>query len=481
MLAENVFLIPVLFYPVGGLIADVWIGRYCMIVISGYICLVAWLFTVIGYFLHWYIQVYNKPVLLTILTIAVCLFVSGTAGFQSNILPFNIDQMMGASGDELSALIHWHMFSTFILYSFSIPTNSILHFLLACVTVSCITVLIISVSNCLFKNWLDITPQITNPIKLIVRVLNYARKNKHPRNRSALTYWEEDYPSRLDLGKEKYGGPFSEEEVEDVKTVLRLLPLFICVVGFPMSWGAFDLPIHVSGLGDDDLSIYVLKCLEEYRIPFIVCSLLILLYQLIIYPCFYKYIPSMLKRIGMGLVFTLFSIVFITIVEIWFGDFSDPSFECTSNIENHSNTSTIMIVNYKWLLIPHITNGWAIFLVVVTTLEFSVAQSPRQMRGLMVGLCYAIYGIGRLLSINLSWLLVYFEFLSHGCTFYYHLGNTLSIIVSLILFLIFAKHYKLRVRNDIYPVHQIATEHYERYLDQQEEHERMYYGSSSIQ
>ena len=74
----------------------------------------------------------------------------------------------------------------------------------------------------LFKNWLDTTPQITNPIKLIVRQLNYARKNKYPRNRSALTYWEEDYPSRLDLGKKKYGGPFSEEEVEDVKIVLRI-------------------------------------------------------------------------------------------------------------------------------------------------------------------------------------------------------------------------------------------------------------------
>ena len=35
-------------------------------------------------------------------------------------------------------------------------------------------------------------------------------------------YWEEDYPSRLDLGKKKYGGPFSEEEVEDVKIVLRI-------------------------------------------------------------------------------------------------------------------------------------------------------------------------------------------------------------------------------------------------------------------
>ena len=57
--------------------------------------------------------------------------------------------------------------------------------------------------------------------------------------------------------------------------------------------------------------------------------------------------------------------------------FSDPSFECPSNIENHSNSSTIMIVNYKWLLIPHITYGCAIFLVIVTALEFIVAQSPR--------------------------------------------------------------------------------------------------------
>ena len=76
----------------------------------------------------------------------------------------------------------------------------------------------------LFKNWLDTTPQIANPIKLIVKVLNYARKNKYPKNCGALTYWEEDYPSQFDLGKEKYGGPFSVEEVEDVKTVLRFLP-----------------------------------------------------------------------------------------------------------------------------------------------------------------------------------------------------------------------------------------------------------------
>ena len=69
-----------------------------------------------------------------------------------------------------------------------------------------------------FKHWLDTTRNIVNPVKLIGQVLNYPRKNKYPKNRSALTYWEEDYPSRLDLGKEKYGGPFSVEQVEDVKS-----------------------------------------------------------------------------------------------------------------------------------------------------------------------------------------------------------------------------------------------------------------------
>ena len=33
----------------------------------------------------------------------------------------------------------------------------------------------------------------------------------------------------MDFGKEKFGGPFTEEEVGDVKTVLRLLPLVMCL------------------------------------------------------------------------------------------------------------------------------------------------------------------------------------------------------------------------------------------------------------
>ena len=66
-------------------------------------------------------------------------------------------------------------------------------------------------------------PVTQNPFKLIYKVLHYAIKNKRPRYRSAFTYCEDELPSRIDFGKSKYGGPFTTEQVEDVKTFLRLI------------------------------------------------------------------------------------------------------------------------------------------------------------------------------------------------------------------------------------------------------------------
>ena len=76
-------------------------------------------------------------------------------------------------------------------------------------------------------------------------MLNYARKNKYPRKRSAFTYLDEEQPSRLDFGKdEKFGGPFTEEEVEDVKTALRLIPLVVSVSGSALPLlGVFQLQV----------------------------------------------------------------------------------------------------------------------------------------------------------------------------------------------------------------------------------------------
>ena len=53
----------------------------------------------------------------------------------------------------------------------------------------------------------------------------------------------------MDYGKEKFGGPFTEEEVEDVKTVLRLIPLIICL---SLSVGALENILMVILFNDEE-------------------------------------------------------------------------------------------------------------------------------------------------------------------------------------------------------------------------------------
>ena len=93
-----------------------------------------------------------------------CLFVSGSAGFQSNILPFNIDQMMGATGDQLSAVVHWNMFGNFTLFCIPIPKVENSVFFPASLIISSFTIITIVITHYIFKHWLDTTPQIGNPI-----------------------------------------------------------------------------------------------------------------------------------------------------------------------------------------------------------------------------------------------------------------------------------------------------------------------------
>ena len=78
-------------------------------------------------------------------------------------------------------------------------------------------------SMLMFNHWLVKEPVTQNPFKLVYSVIRYAIKHKHPECRSAFTYCEDEPPSRIDFGKSKYGGPFTTEQVEDVKTFLRLI------------------------------------------------------------------------------------------------------------------------------------------------------------------------------------------------------------------------------------------------------------------
>ena len=436
-------------FPFFGLLADVKTGRHTTIITGVYLSFISWLIAGLAVIIN---ILLDCNVLIWIISgVAYLLQVIGYSCVRSNIIQFNIDQAIGASADELSAIIYWHSLSCAIFFIVIIMPCLINQFMIVSYVLSGVAVTIVIITNFLFKHWLEHTSHIVNPIKMILKVLNYARKNKYPENRSAFTYWEESYPSRLDLGKEKYGGPFSEEQVEDVKVVLQLAPLFICITGLTC---ADDINWISYNKLEKDFSF--LACfIFKNALDLLVASLLILFYQLIIYPYFRNYIPSMLKRIGLGLVFALFTTIYSVII-----------LAC----RDHFLVDT---TSYKASIISQVLYGIAFALTYPTSLEFTIAQSPHKMRGFMVGLWYAAQGVGYTITINSKYLFACAKDLGMTChSLYYFIAISVIILIILILFIVLAKRYKLRVRENEVNIHLIADEHYQRYLEQEIEYKR---------
>ena len=435
-------------FPLFGLLADVKTGRYKTIITGVYFVFASWILIGLAVIVKTSLNLFS--VFIALFSAGFIFQVIGYSSVRSNIVQFNIDQSVGSSADELSAIIHWHLLTVPGVYiTAQIVQHFIQQFIIVSYVVSGVAVSSVIISNFLFKHWLDTTPHNINPVKLIAKVLNYARKNKYPRNRSALTYWEEEYPSRLVLGKDKYGGPFLEDEVENVKTFFRLSPLLICIVGLCCVW---EIRWEISDSHSNESELISWFELTKL-LNFFIYSIYILLYQWIIYPCFYRYIPSMLKRIGMGMFFSLFTLLYYIIM-----------IACKNHFPLDTNS-------YKAIVIPQILFGFSLALIFPTSLEFTIAQSPLEMRGLMIGLWFAAYALGYAINISGKY--------SFKCesdviclNIYYYLFKGLVFLIIMIVFLVLAKHYKFRVRENEVNIHLIVEEHYEKYIEQEVEYRK---------
>ena len=97
-------------------------------------------------------------------------------------------------------------------------------------------------------------------IKIVYGILKFAKSQKHPLQCSAFTFSETYIPSRLDFAKERFGGPFTTERVENVKTfswgqlllilfalgpvfVLEVATSFLSYFSIIKFWCAFTPPV----------------------------------------------------------------------------------------------------------------------------------------------------------------------------------------------------------------------------------------------
>ena len=502
--------IAVILYPVSGFLADVFCGRYRVIMIS--MCFFIASFVLLSgaaaivlvssdmyIFSDWSLV---KVVFFMVLAVFFGLtFGIGVRCYYANIIQFGLDQLMEAPSGYLSLFIHWIMWADSLSSAVVMPLFATLfcekrHTLSVStkVVISCVPfisfVLLISlvVFSCWKHHWFYTERGQHNPYKIVIKVLNFARKNKYPLQRSAFTYCDDERPSRLDFGKEKFGGPFSTEQVEDVKTFLRILlillalgPVFVLDVSNSFYMFPF-IGIHIANQGDYcDLRWIVV---ESGCLKCIVTATLSPLYIWYMFSFFKKKVPRIFSRLIFGMSLFLLGALSTLISDVvghaQYEGMNNESL-CLFNIRYNKEFSLqppTLDMHWSVLIPANIFLGIGPYLVTTTTFEFISAQSPNTMKGLIIGVFFTIRGFFGLIS---AFMLIPFSLKSiwssshmkghppvTNCGFGYFSSICVVALIGLILFSVAAKKYNYRERDDRPYDQRFAVDVYSRTIERRE-------------
>ena len=328
--------ITLLLYPVIGLLADIYCNRYNCIKVSIVLLLVSTL-TGLGLAVAALVITELKPLLLKflsgttlveVLMSAIFIVVIFSLGmFEAVGIQFGMDQMVEASSDQISAFTHWYYWSMNIgigiqatalcgLYVFGQCTLPVQSFernnkvayntaIIMMLLIQTVSVLASLLSLYQLKRYLTIEPAGHNHFTTVYKVLKYAWQHKCPERRSAFTYWEEDIPPRIDLGKSKYGGPFTTEEVEDVKTFLTLLLVLSSLFGFHLADNGYSVNRQLNFKFCPSQILQASVTLSPNILQTVTVMVSIPILHFLLLPRLHRYIPNMLHRLGIGSVLML--------------------------------------------------------------------------------------------------------------------------------------------------------------------------------
>ena len=398
------------------------------------------------------------------------LSVVGTCSCLATALPLGLDQMPDASSSSITSYIAWFVCSIFIGFflgkTFNIfrrfCSNESFHrnFTLICALLLVVYMSIVLISNFFCKpKWLIIEPKSPQSLTTIYRVLKFAAKHKSPLNRSAFTYWEEDIPSRIDLGKSKYGGPFTTEQVEDVKTVLRLLAISL-PFSFLISSSFFQIGVLKKST---DINLGLTLCTAPVNELFMssysgYCIVGIISYEFVIYPLIRNRPPSILKRIGaVSLVTTLVSFVCFIL-------------KLAHYLSHSSETATEWII----LIFDNVIGGLLFQLLLTSVIELLSSQSPYNMRGMLASVNLSLILLSVVVGLSTGNHKIGTLCTQSWCSLVLISVKTALCLIGFLLFCVVARWYKTRVRDEDYSPQRVVEEVYDRYLTAAAVHSRSY-------
>ncbi len=516
-----VFAIWLLFYPLAGYLADVRYGRYKVVRCS--VCTM-WcgLLTVIVIGVIWNaiilpIIYFRTPiVILSIVMIVVngalglFLLISlliAFSGFLANVIQFGVDQLNESPSRDSFLFIHWFLFTLYIGISFgklawsTANANALISFSLFGLVIL-VVLICIPVTFCVAKRrWFLIDTGIGNPYKEVARVVGFARRNKIPIQRSAFTFWEDDIPTGLDLGKNKYGGPFTTEQVENVKSFFGIVVLlfsigpfftadiaaapFLTILKDHMKTETYNLSSNILSFRSNNVVDSMFTNGGTLYPVFLI--LFVPIFLEFIHPPFQKYFPGILRRIGIGLCLITVSL-FCSLLVDTIGHL----------LPNDQNATISMFVPGKFmvngdgdlysynvefvaapslnvppyiLIIQQALVAVAYVFIYGGVFEFICAQSPHSMKGFLIGIFFAIKGLFQLIGVLGILLPFSFWYTSPLVGLVYFLVNIVISVTGVVVFIVAAKRYQYRQRDELCNERKYIEEFYEKDVNHNREYE----------
>ena len=473
----KLILIPIgIILTLAGSLADIRFGRYKVIYWSSLIMWTSAVALVLTLIIEHVLE--NKYVqpfaLIFVGTLGI-----GYGGFQANIIQFGIDQLTDASTSELLSFVNWYAWTyvgsgvaaIFASSCMSQPYELILP-LLICLCISIVVCLLFFFDQEFIKE-----PVTQNPFIQIYKVIKYAKTTKCPQNRSAFTYCEDELPSRLDFGKSKYGGPFTVEQVEDVKTCLRSIGLMVLLsLVYGMSEEkVLKLSMNPHGHHKDNDPGKPGQWWSDFifnNIYSISGALLIPLNEFFVHPLFRRCLPNVLCywKVIIGIIIHLARyvvlIVLITMAQHEYinaigSTTNNTSIQCIFSRDTEFLNHTI---DYRWFSLPEILSAISFILIIVGTIEFYCAQVPYSMKGVVAGTFYGLFLLFHVVSNAIPKLFTIRPIWKSGeifsCGFWYLVTKVILLLAVMTILVVGLTCYKKRKREDVLPNEQIFAERY---------------------
>ena len=508
----SVISIITLFSPLSGFLADVWCTRHRVLKIAVSLMFISFLLATIsvtsifasGSHIWRNLQHFHTFNVYLVLSsgASFLLYFLSLSTYLANFIQFGLDQLLEAPSTTLAIFIHLIMwvdnlgnFLIQVAYAAVLCTYqhhdiSAIIFGTVHVIVLTFSLFIIAMIFCVRRSWFYSQPCGYNPYKTVVKVFKFAWKHKYPIQRSAFTYSDDEEPSRLDFAKERYGGPFTTEQVEDVKTLFRILVVMVALAPLFVLETPRSLFLSILfGLHTGKTSaISHQKCTSSFImmgkgsinnfIPVVVLPF---------YICWISsnQAPAILKRLAIASALFLLGVLSMFCIDLTGHVLQHIQTENSGGSNNRSMCMFLVdrdfappTLDLHWavLLIPGALSGIGQSLVMATMFEFISAQSPTSMKGLLVGVFLTVRAFCQLIS---SIALVPFSQTSiwdtasmrehppvTNCGFGYFLFVCLLALIGVTVFLVVAKWYRLRDRDDRPYDQRFAVDVYSRYIQQ---------------